>query len=224
MGSIARMEGRRQSPAREQANRARLRKQAAAIREDAALDLYAAGVLVPDIARQIAHRFGVQQLTPGGMYSVIQRGLARRAAMRATADETAVERYREHIEQLMAVWMPRALGLGVDDDGERRVPDLRAAEFVAKLAEKLAEADGAKRRPEYVPEPAPTTTVTVFQLQGDDERQKVTAAILHSLGKEAEKHKTIDGHLAAVGTELQALTGGPQHEDTMAPPPGVVAA
>lgn len=225
MGSQARLEGRRQSPAREESNRVRLRKKAAAIREDFALDLYAAGMLIPDIADRLAAQYGVQRLTNSGMYQVVQRGLARRAAMRASAEDTAaIERYRGHMEALMAVWMPRALGLGNDPDGEPRVPDLRAAEFVAKLAEKLAEADGAKRAAAYIPEPEPTTRITVFQLNGDEERSKVTAAILRDLGKEAEKHKVIDGQLAAVGTELDALTGGPEHDDTLAPPPGVVAA
>jgi hypothetical protein len=197
------------------ARRARLRKNTTEIREDFILDRYAGGWRVADIAQACLEHFGVTASTEA-VYRAITRGLARRAELREGQEE-ALERYLQGLEKIIAAHMPRAVG-GRDEDGGLIVPDTRSADIVLKALDRMAEATGARKRPEQHIH----NTNTVVLAPGAD-RSAAEAEVLRRLEDERQKHLTVEGHLANVGTGLDALTTGEQRNDTMAPPPGVAA-
>lgn len=190
-----------------------LRKDAAIIREDQLMQLYAGGLGWDDMSRAMRMEFG-GSFAATTLRRMLERGLARRAAEAPEGVKITREMLTQKIERLIIAHMPLALG---DSTG---VPDVRSADFVLKAIAQWARISGVEQAPPVHVQEGPTTNINVVMPDNADAaRQRILATLL----TEAEKHKIVDGHLAAVGTGLAELTQAHEDTDTMAPPPGVVA-
>jgi hypothetical protein len=190
--------------------RQKRRNEAAIVREDRALTLFAQGLTVPEIARTIGMEFDMAAHEPT-VHRIIRRGLERRAAEQP--EEVAIARAMilDRYEAIFNAHMPLAIG------AETGVPDVRSADVVLKVLDKQAEVLGVRKAP---PTEGLINNGNIIVAPGNADLAR--AAILAALQAEAEKHVTIDGHLAAVGTGLRELTEGEEENDTLGPPPGVI--
>lgn len=190
--------------------RLKRRTQAAIVREQLAIKRFAAGVKVPDIARELRMEFG-GSFSEGTTRDIIRRGLGRLAQDTEGADQARamiVEGYR----QILAAHMPYAVGdLG---DG----PSVRNAEIAMKALDKIGEVSGVRRVPDLNPGGV-NVTVNVNEPGGVEAARD---RILASLRTEADKLVIVDGALAGVGTSQAALTSGEDNDDMRDPPPGVI--
>lgn len=100
-------------------------------RQRLAIELFAAGLKVPEIGRRLGG------ISDSGVRKLIRRALDRQAAaLRADgAHERAAAQFWQWHGQLMTAWMPRALAL-----------DDKAADFVAKLLALYVDVKGLRRQ------------------------------------------------------------------------------
>jgi hypothetical protein len=189
--------------------RQKRRLDSAQVREDRACELYAAGRSWREISETMGREFDMAA-HEATVRRIIMRGLERRAADNPVSVEAARQMLLERYEALFRAHMPVAIGM-VTDDG---LPDVRSAELVLKVLDQIGTITGAKKAP-ATPLPAGNT----FNIFAPDDADTARAAVMAMLTQEREKHDVIDGHLAAANTSLTALTGGPEDDDTMAPPP-----
>lgn len=100
-------------------------------RQRLAIELFASGLKVPEIGRQLGG------ISDSGVRKLIRRALDRQAAaLRADgAHERAAAQFWQWHQQLMTAWMPRALAL-----------DDKAADFVAKLLALYVDVKGLRHR------------------------------------------------------------------------------
>lgn len=210
MGSVRRQEGERIENAK--AARFRLRKDAAMMREAFFVRLYASGERMADIAEKMRAEFGSCSLAH--LYEMRDRALARLAEqLDAQTREQARALYVYRMEMVAAALVPRALGTAFDPEtmAESTQPDVRAAELLVRVWEKVAEATGGKER-----ERRPAVNLNVFNLP--DNPDQAREAILAGLAAEAQKLRTVEGHLVAAGSTLHALTEGEEPDDRMPSP------
>jgi hypothetical protein len=211
MGSALRAAGERKENA--QAARRRLRKEAALVREEMLLRLFARGLTMGQIADEMADEYG--SCSVSHLYEMLPRALARLAER---LDEQTVGQARAlyvmRLETMLSAWMPAALGGRLDDNGVALPPDARIAELALKAADRIAEVTGGRERPKR-------GDINVnITLPPDVDSAR--AAIMAELLKERSKHEAIEGQLATVGTDLGQLTGGTPEHDEMPPPIGAV--
>jgi len=185
------------------------RTEAAIIREDVALEMYASGAKITEIGAELASRFEVTA-HQASVDRLIRRGLARRAAQEPEKVKVARQMLADRYNRMFEAHMPYALG---DATG---VPDVRSAELVLKVLDKIAEIYGVKVAP---PVQESNTTININVPSGADQAR---TDILNALARERDKHLVVEGHLAAAGTGLLELTGGTAEDDTPGPPPGVI--
>jgi hypothetical protein len=192
--------------------RRKRRTDAAIVREDHIMQLYAGGLGWDEMSRAMRIEFG-GSFAVTTLRRMLERGLARRAAQAPEGVKIVREMLTQKIERLITAHMPLALG---DSTG---VPDVRSADLVLKAIAQWARISGVEQAPPMQIQEGPTNNINfVLPDNAENARQR----ILDSLLTEAEKHKIVDGHLAAVGTGLAELTQAHEETDTMAPPPGVV--
>jgi hypothetical protein len=186
------------------------RTEAAIVREDKALELYATGLSGPEICRQMAELYGMSahQAT---VDRIIRRGLARRAANEPEKVKVARQMLMDRYDAIFQAHMPEALGRGVNP-----VPDVRAAELVLKVLDKMGEILGVRTAPPVA------ETHNTFNINVPSEATQARDAILIALARERDKHAIVEGHLAAAGTGLRELTDHSDENDTIGPPPGVI--
>jgi hypothetical protein len=195
------------------AARRRLRKDAAVVREDRLIELYARGETMTDIRDEMAREFGSCSLSH--LYEMLPRALARRAeALSATTVEEARALYVARLELAARSWAPRAFGEAIDaDTGVQLAPDPRIGDLWMKAVDRIAEVTGGRERPRRG-----EVHVNVFNLPEDPDGAR--ARILAELMGEREKVLTVEGHLAGVGSSLHALTDREEPTDDRMPPPG----
>lgn len=190
--------------------RRKRRTDAAIVREDFALTLYASGFGWAEMTKSMRDEFG-GSFVEATLRKIVYRGLARRAA--EAPEEVAVARQMvmERLERLFVAHMPLAVGATTG------VPDVRSGELTLKLINTMAEVLGVKRV-------APTQTEinNTVNIITPDNLDQARAVVLQGLATEREKFDIVEGHLSAVGTGLDELTAAHEETDTMAPPPGVV--
>lgn len=172
--------------------------------EDRALELFVEGKSHADMAAEL-------KCSRDHTYTLLRDAMERHAlASEATADEARVV-YLMSLRRLMESWMPRAIGQGLDVDLQPAPPDLRAAEFVLKVLEKVAGATGVTQAPKRV-----EMDVTIHK---PDDIDAARDDILQSLVNIRNKAVTIEGHLADAGTSIGDATGHTAPDDRPAPPP-----
>lgn len=192
--------------------RRKRRHDAAIIREDFLMQRYAAGRGWDDMVFDMRQEFG-GSFAATTLRRMLERGLARRAAEAPKEVAITREMINQRIERIITAHMPYAIG----DIGA--VPDVRSADLVLKALSQLARYGGVElAAPVHVQEGPVTNVNLVLPDNAQDARQRILATLV----TEAEKHKIVEGHLAAVGTGLDELTAAHEETDTMAPPPGVV--
>jgi hypothetical protein len=191
--------------------RMRRRKDAAIVREDFAVTLFARGVKVREISQAMTVEFGLAG-DDGTTRAIIRRGLARRAANAPEGTDDARELLMEGFRQILAAHMPLAVG----DVGDG--PSVRSAEVAMRALDRMAEITGVRRVPDTTVGGV-NLTLNLGEQGGVD---KARSQILASLEAEARKHEVVEGHLSSVGTSQAALTSGEPDDDTLGPPPGVI--
>jgi hypothetical protein len=191
--------------------RMRRRKQAAIVREDFALAMFARGIKVKEISAAMVVEYGLAG-DDGTTRAIIRRGLARRAANAPEGTDDAREILMEGYRQILAAHMPLAVG----DIGDG--PSTRSAEVAMRALDRMAEITGVRRVPD-TNVGGVNLTVNVGEPGSVD---KARNQILAGLRAEAAKHEIVEGHLASVGTSQAALTSGEPDDDTLGPPPGVI--
>jgi hypothetical protein len=205
-----------------QQSRYRMRRDAAILREDFLLALYARGLTYDQIADRMRKEFGGSP-SKSTVATILPRALARRAKLREEDTERlaiARQKYLLHLETMLGALMPRAIG-GRDEDGELIIPDVRAGALLLQVLDRIAEIEGAKTRPEHE-----THNTNININVGGDGRERAVAAALNALQAEADKQRTVEGHLAAVGTtaadlEARRDTGNQLPPPPLALPPGI---
>lgn len=191
--------------------RRRARIGAAIYREQVALEMWAAGRRNVEIAASI-------DVHPSSVDRIVARGLARRAEAEGPTVEAARELYLEQLRQLVAAHWPLATGTyrmpGADPDVPSPPPDVRSAEFVLKVVDKMAAvtAQGLASATR-TGEGEVHLHVDIGQL--DKQREQVLA----SLATVRDKGAIIDAELAEAGTDLDRLSGRKAIDDRPAPPP-----
>ena len=192
--------------------RIKRRKQAAIVREDLAITLFARGLKVePDICDEMRRTFGIAA-SGGTVREIIRRGLARRAANAPEGTEEARELMMEGYRQILQAHMALAVGNGADP------PSVRSADIAMRALDKMAELLGVRRVPDN-----PVGGLNVqFNITTPEGIGSAREKIMASLAREAEKHGIVEGHLASVGTSRAELTSGEPDDDTLGPPPGVI--
>lgn len=193
--------------------RMRRRKNAAIVREDFAITLFARGVKMTEIAQSMAVQFGMAG-DPSTTRAIIRRGLARRAANAPEGTDEAREMLLEGYRQILAAHMPLAVG----DIGDG--PSTRSADVAMRALDRMTEITAVRR----IPDAHVGGLNLTLNLGGqpDTAIDQARNQILASLAAESEKHRVVEGHLSAVGTSQAALTSGEPDDDTLGPPPGVL--
>jgi hypothetical protein len=185
------------------------RTEAAVIREDFALRMFASGETVADIAAALSRTFNISA-HQGSVYRLIRRGLAHKAAQQPEYVANARQMLLDRYDRMFEAHMPLAVGTTTG------VPDVRSADLVLKVLDKIAEICGVKVAPPVVEQH------TTFNITVPGEADRARADILSALARERDKHEVVEGHLAAAGTGLRELTGGVVENDRLGPPPGVI--
>lgn len=188
-------------PGRENARerRRRMRKEAAIIREGNALALFADGKTYAEIGAEL-------RVAPSTSYRLVKRGLERRAATEGPVVEQARALYLMYLERLMSVWMPRAIGKGIDADLRPVPPSDAAAKIVLGILDRFADVNPGLR------------AAVKLELDGDAVATPAdqVALIMSGLARIAEKERVVAGELAAAGTDLDRLATG---DTRVSPPP-----
>ena len=191
------------APGKENARerRRRMRAQAAVYREGEALRLFVEGLTYDEIAVEL-------RVASSTAWDLVKRGLERRAAEEGPIVEQARALYVERLERLYQAWAPRAFGKGLDAELRPREPNEGAAKIVLGCLDRFA--DVMRVIPKSV-----EVNLTGDRPQTPDD---LIAGVLGALARTAEKDRTIEGHLADAGTNLDQATGG---NNRKAPPPTV---
>lgn len=177
-------------------NRQRRREMIAIEREQLALELMVAG----NNQTEIGKRLGLSQ---GYISTLLNRALERRAAPDNPDTVRAREIYVLRLEALVRAYWPLATGtFRADPDDLAAPPDVRTGELLLKILTQLA-AVQSRTLGEAV---QAGQRMDVYHHVGDD--QSTIAAIMAQLAETARHSNVVEGSLAAVGTELDALTGG----------------
>ena len=191
-----------------EAVRRRRRTEAAIMREELAIELFAQGKKVVEIEEALFERYGVR--CHGNIPAMIRRGLYRRLLV---VLEAAVELLNESYRQLLGVYMPRALGLLPDPDsdtGRNSPPDLRAAEFALRVLDKVGEANGVKAPPR-----AGNINLNVINgVQLPEDPAAARALALQQLDRARDKQREIEG---ALGHTAAVAGAEEEYEDGMVP-------
>lgn len=190
--------------------RLKRREDARRIREDHALRLYASGMTYAEITLDLAEKFGTSRLSTSNTVDMVARAFERHA-VKAEDVEHARTRISIVLEEMLRVWVPLAVGQGLDADMNPRSPNDKAADVVFKAIDRYAQVTGAVKPPEK------QTNISVNVSVPVDAQSKAKAA-LDELLREAEKLVTIEGELSNAGTSLEATRGGITTRELLPPP------
>jgi hypothetical protein len=181
--------------------RRRRRVEAAILREEIAIGMWARGHTAAEISEELFRQTGARLV--GNIPELVRRGLYRRVQDGAQDIELARERFREIYAAMLRRWMPLAA-----PDNDNDTPDPKAADVVLRIARDWAVAEG-------VTAPPRSGDINLNILNGvelDDEEMR--ARVLASLAAERDKQqvvRTIEGESFA--TE--------EHDDGKVPPPQI---
>jgi hypothetical protein len=182
------------------------RVKAAIERENRVLGMIVAG----KTSNQIAEEVGCH---PGTVRGIVDRGLARRAEEMSPIIERARELHVERLTGLFAAWHPLATGT-YEVDGLYPPPDVRAAEILIKIMDRLAAVSAGIKPPV-----SQTTTINNLLVTIPDDAGTARNTILAQLAATAAKLNVVDGELADAGTSVEALTGQAEYDARPLPPP-----
>lgn len=192
--------------------RRRRRQEASIAREELAIELFAQGKTSAQISETLFERFGVR--LESDIPGLVRRGLYRRVENGSANHEAARELFVQQYRELIEVYMPRALGhLDDPETGLKTPPDLRAADLVLKVLDKLGVVLGV-----VAPTRSGDINLNILNVPGDADVAR--AKILDSLQRDMAKQKQIEGALA--GTPA-TLTEHPDAQDGKILPPTLVA-
>jgi hypothetical protein len=181
------------------ATRRRRRAEAAIMREELAIEMWAAGATSAAISQALYDRWGVRLTS--AIPELVRRGLYRRVEEGSANVEEARERFRVVYARMLRTWLPLA-----SPEHEGDTPDPVAADRVLKIMRDWGVVEGV-----VAPPRSGDINLNVLNgVQMDDEEMR--AKVLASLAAESEKQqlvKTIES--TAIVHE--------QHEDGKAPPP-----
>lgn len=197
----------------ENARSARMRKRhaSAVIREDLALELFAAGRTWGEISERMRETYG-GSFDPRNCRRIVERGLRRRADQESPSVAEARARITVHLEALLYAHMPYATGEETPDG----IPDVRSGDLVLKVLSKLGEVTGAVA-PQAIQQINQTNVGIMINTPEDADAAR--ARILKGLQEERQKTLIVDGQLASVGTSMGEITAG---EITDGAPPPVI--
>lgn len=189
------------APGKENARerRRRMRKDNAILRESQALELFAGGMAYDEIAAQM-------KVASSTAWELVKRGLTRRAETEGATVAEARALYVGRLELMLGAWLPRALGKGLDADLQPMPPNEPAAKVVLGILDRMADVLGIK---------APQKLDVDLHDSRPPDAARLTVDIMDALRRTAEKERTIDGHLAEAGTNMEHATRG---NDRQAPP------
>jgi hypothetical protein len=189
--------------------RRRRRQEASILREELALEMYAQGATSQAISDEMFKRYQVRIVKD--IPALIRRGLYRRVQDNKERVETAREMLLAHYDQLMSIYMPRALGIGEPDtDGNSPPPDPRAADLVLRILDKVGVATGALTPPK-------SGDINLAVIMGAPENADAARAkVMESLASERRKQLEIEGQLAGTPATLEP---GEEVDDGKVMPP-----
>lgn len=191
--------------------RMKRRAEGVQVREDYALEKYAAGLTIVEITAKLAEVFGTSGLSVSNTWEMVRRSL-RRHSVNPDDVDIARAKITLHLEKLLEVWLPRSLGHVVLPDGSQLPPSDKAATVVLQTLDRYAQVTGAVKPPEK------TTNIQVnvaVPMDADGKRQ----AVMEELRREAAKLVVIDGELANAGTSLAANRQDGGGRQALLPPP-----
>lgn len=190
------------------AARRRLRQEAAIVREDLVLHLYARGETVKAIEDRCLAEYGVayRRQVP----EMVKRALTRRAEAYAQDVEEARTQYLTSQRQLYEAYMPYAVGDAVDPNtGMKLPPDPKMALIALRILDNIAEVTGGK-----APRKAGDVNVNIGVVLPDNPDAE-RANVLEQITKEREKIAVLEGTFRETGG-VEGATGVPA--DSLPPP------
>jgi hypothetical protein len=184
------------------ATRRRRRIEAAIMREEIAIRLWAQGKTAKEISEELFRETGARLV--GNVPELVRRGLYRRVQEGAQDVEIAKERFRELYTRMLTRWLPLAA-----PEDEITTPDPKAADITLRILRDWAVLEGAMAPPRS----GDINLAILNGVQMDDEDMR--AKVLASLAAEKAKQqlvRTIEG---------ESFTPE-QHDDGKTPPPSIV--
>lgn len=183
-----------------EAVRRRRRVEAAIVREEIAIKLWAQGKTSREISEVLLQETGAALTS--GIPELVRRGLYRRVQDGAQDIELARERFRELYTRMLRRWLP----LAAPEDANE-TPDPRAADVALRIMRDWAVLEGAMAPPR-------SGDINLAILNGVElGDEELRAKVIASLGAESAKQalvKTIEG---------ESFTPAEQAEDGRIPPP-----
>jgi hypothetical protein len=185
-----------------EAARRRRRAEASIMREELAIEMWAAGKTSKQISEELFRRYNVK--LSSGIPELVRRGLYRRVEDGAQNVELAKERFRELYARMLRRWLPLA---APEDDND--TPDPKAADVALRVMRDWAVMEGAMAPPR-------SGDINLAILNGVQmEDAEMRAQVLNSLAAEKAKQqlvKTIEGETIAPE----------EHDDGRIPPPTII--
>lgn len=190
------------------AARRRRRTEAAIMREELAIEMWAKGAKATEISAALYERYQVKLV--GNIPELIRRGLYRRVKGNEHNVEIARELLLTQYRALLEVFMPRALGEVTDPDtGLKLPPDTRAADLALKVLDKAGIASGA------IAPPRSGDINLNIGIGAPPDADAARRVALEQLDRDRAKLREIDGQLA----DTPAGSGPEEAEDGRTPPP-----
>lgn len=187
-----------------EATRRRRRAEAAIVREELAIEMWAKGNTAREISDAMLAKYGVRLVS--NIPELVRRGLYRRVEEGSANVEVARERFRELYSKALRRWFP----LAVPDD-DATTPDPVAMAQVLRIMRDWGAVEGV-----VAPPRSGDINLNILSgVQMDD--QEMRDKVLASLHAEHEKQVTIDGELA--GTPAGAAE---EADDGKVPPPVIL--
>jgi hypothetical protein len=181
-----------------EAARRRRRTEAAIVREEIAITMWARGKTSKEISEELFLKTGARLAS--GVPELVRRGLYRRVQEGAEHVEPARELMRERYMLLLQAWMPRALERPDPDNPEVMIPpDPRALDGVLRILREYGALEGV-----LAPQRSGDINLNILngvQFSDVEAREKVLA----SLAAEREKQMVIDGTLAGTPAARQGV-------------------
>lgn len=192
-----------------EAARRRRRALASVVREDIALELYVRGKRSVEIEDELQAQTGSR--CHGNIPELIRRGVYRRLQANRQTVEEAKQMMLAQYRPLLETYLPRALGETTDPEtGERLPPDVRAAELVLKVLDKVGQVTGAMAPPR-----AGDLNLNLNIGGPPPDADTARRLALEQLDRQRQKLLEIEGQLG----DTPAVEGGGEDAGDALPPP-----